>query len=128
MIPVYQDKFLSLDEEGNPQERGNCLQACVASVFELPLEKVPHFVSYDNWWGMFTQWLEQYNITLVRSDVRAWDTYYIRTGKSPRGDFYHAVVYHGMDMVHDPHPDGTGLDGDDDQSSYLFVVKDPASQ
>jgi len=28
---------------------GNCLQACVASLCELPLEDIPQFITFENW-------------------------------------------------------------------------------
>jgi hypothetical protein len=43
------------------------------------------------------------------------ETECLATGKSPRGEWCHTVVGKLVDfnfiMVHDPHPDGTGLDG-----------------
>ena len=38
--------------------RGNCLPACIASVLELPLEAVPHFVLEDDWVGALQTFLE----------------------------------------------------------------------
>lgn len=37
--------------------------------------------------------------------------YWIASGKSPRGDFDHCVIYRGAVREHDPHPDGTFLGG-----------------
>jgi len=41
----------------------------------------------------------------------AWQPlgYCILAGKSPRGDFAHAVVGWGMQVVHDPHPSRAGI-------------------
>jgi hypothetical protein len=34
-------------------QKGNCLQCCIASILNLPLNKVPHFVQlYNNNWGL----------------------------------------------------------------------------
>lgn len=41
MIPVYQTVV--------ERHKGDCLRACVASMFELKIEQVPHFVLYKNW-------------------------------------------------------------------------------
>ena len=46
MKPVYQTIF--------GKENGNCLQAVVASVLELPLDEVPHFISFGD------EWLDSY--------------------------------------------------------------------
>jgi hypothetical protein len=40
---------------------GNCLQACVASVFELPMDEVPHFLGEhgSEWFSALDRWLAQ---------------------------------------------------------------------
>jgi hypothetical protein len=37
--------------------KGDCLRACVASMFELEIEQVPHFVLYKDWFNVFYQFL-----------------------------------------------------------------------
>ena len=50
MIPVYQTIIGRADDGSAP---GNCMQAVVASLLELPLDEVPHFLLYgDRWWEM----------------------------------------------------------------------------
>lgn len=54
----------------------------------------------------------------------------IAAGKSPRGEWYHSVVGtivdgHNFELLHDPHPDGTGLDGLP-VSLEFFVPLNPA--
>lgn len=58
------------------------------------------------------------------------DVLCIACGKSPRGNWQHAVV--GVikagfvfEMIHDPHPDGTGLDGNPEYLEF-FVALDPS--
>lgn len=41
MKPVNQTQFKPPD--------GDCLSACIASILELPLNKVPNYIAYDNW-------------------------------------------------------------------------------
>ena len=55
---------------------GNCLEACFASVLEVPLDVVPHRPSgapdpmVDDWWfNTFVPWLEQFGVGFV---CRAW--------------------------------------------------------
>ncbi len=132
MIPVLQDKFTpaGIDSVENLSggQRGNCLQACVASIFELPLNAVPHFVSRDNWWGEFTKWLSKYNIQVMQLKIQPWNCWSIAIGKSPRGGFTHGVVCApDGTLAHDPHPDSTYLDGEI-QGYYIFMVKDPSIQ
>ena len=50
--------------------------------------------------------------------------YYVLSGKSPRGTFYHSVVARAGHVVHDPHPSGVGLceSTDDDPRTVGFLV------
>lgn len=105
--------------------RGNCLQAAVASLFELSLSEVPHFVAEDDWWGCLADWLDVRGLTPVyvpHSDVMPWGVPYLAIGDSPRGDYSHVVIEVENELVHDPHPDGTGL-RDFRKGIYLFVPK-----
>lgn len=47
-------------------------------------------------------------------------------GKSPRGDWDHCVVYQNGDMVHDPHPDKTGIE--DKKDVMVLVSIDPGKK
>lgn len=138
MKPVHQTLFRAdqADTEGDDFQRGNCLQAAIASVFELPLEDVPHFVGHEDWWGELERWLRGRNIAVMwlpreqfaNATMHApWGAFMLATGKSPRGDYKHVVVWHDFEMAHDPHPSGDGLDGDP-EGFYYFIVADPAKQ
>lgn len=112
---------------------GNCLQAAVASLLDLPLDAVPHFVACrdpgESWWrdlrrfmrgrgdDIFyvpvddpgaAEWLAQLRERMRTGGVAP---YVLASGKSPRGDFQHAVVWNLLDgrLAHDPHPSGDGL-------------------
>jgi hypothetical protein len=37
--------------------RGNCFAACLASLFEVPLDEVPGFVEDASWWYQATDWV-----------------------------------------------------------------------
>ena len=124
MIPVLQTKF----GNGEGEAAGNCLQAALASLFDLPLDSVPHFVAEpgSRWWSAMQEWLLREHSCFVvwasREQCPPFDmheSYYLQVGKSPRGDFNHIIVARNGELAHDPHPDGTGLvevTGD-----YLFV-------
>lgn len=115
MIPVDQTIFGD-GENGRPV--GNCWQACVASLLDLPLDKVPHFaLECPNLWFMSTRlfviehsgfdlgcYIPDFPITFPGGCV-------IGTGRSPRGNFNHAVILDGVcgEMIHDPHPSRDGL-------------------
>lgn len=104
--------------------KGNCFQACVASILELPLEQVPNFCQDDpeGWWDQFRDWLVQYELCPVCVTVPPqWQgegelplselprTYYILSGKSPRGDHLHSIVVYEGESAHDPHRSDRGL-------------------
>ena len=110
MIPVMQTVF---------GDNGNCMQACVASLLELPLEDVPQFLIHGQFLAL-ERYLKQFDIRPVGYPVgtcRAHNVYYIGTGMSSRGR-RHAVICKDLLMVHDPHPDGTGID--DPDIDYFF--------
>ena len=48
--------------------------------------------------------------------------YWIATGKSPRGDFNHSVIYYKDKLFFDPHPDNTGLDGEPKECTILYPL------
>lgn len=115
MIPVMQTIFRSEHEQP-----GNCVQACVASLLELPLEAVPHFFkdadesNYHKGWFLFDEWFGQFGIyprhvDLSSSTGCAWDFPHLAAGPSPRG-IEHQVIRKGFEIIHDPHPDGGGVD------------------
>lgn len=93
---------------------GDCFRAAVASVMELPLDGVPHFMLFgDKWLDAFFMWMEErgfsVSFTTDAFDVPT-DTFYLLTGKSPRGDFKHTVVARNSETLHDPHPMGGGVE------------------
>lgn len=97
MTQVEQQVMAVFDEYGDNVQRGDCMRASVASLFELPLEDVPHFVEADDWWGEWTRWLEQRGLRIANAFYRVddadptrltgWpgDVYWLATVKSPRG-------------------------------------------
>jgi hypothetical protein len=156
MKPVYQTRFGS-----NPDAPGNCFAACIASIFECSIVDLPSEVeivekikkdnenwnrwtdrykngrSWELWWLALQSWLEQRNLFAI--DIHKpppeleSDTYLVLTAKSPRGAFYHSVVSVGFsnEIIHDPHPDNTGLIFEDDAfpSLYtIFAVLDPGKK
>ncbi len=126
MIPILQDRT----EAG----AGNCLQACLASVLELPLDAVPDFVASGanpDWFEDLRRWLHAragLDALLLRLDgARSFTKpagLFIATG--PTAQFgLHSVVCEDDRVVHDPHPSRPPLLSVD----YLIVmtVRDPAA-
>lgn len=117
--------------------KGNCFQACVASVFDCPLSEVPNFFedasSSDATWtqkqwedvlsfakthGRKAFWLDpdlEEDLEFIKL-LEAGDLYYIAFGLSPRGSYGHCVVMHKGKYVHDPMNDKF-LSG----APYLYV-------
>jgi len=117
VIPVDQTRF------GSPG--GNCLAACVASLLELPLADVPQ-LGPTTWLDDLGAWLLKRGLYPICFKIDApWRPtgLYILAGKSPRGDFLHAVVARGDEVVHDPHPSRAGVLSHVDVT--LFVPIDP---
>lgn len=105
MRPVDQTVF------GVPD--GNCFPACLASILHIPLNDIPSFCKYTDWWERFSQWLSYrgyYAIPITYNEESDIPGFHILSGKSPRGDFQHSVVAMGNDIVHDPHPSRAGIE------------------
>jgi hypothetical protein len=144
MIPIEQTTLGG--DSTMPGVRGDCLRACVASVFELPIEDVPHFVAEDDWWNAWRRWTEDRGFILGNAFHSFEDDdptnlnghpsegiYWIATVKSPRlvkedgTPGLHVVVMRGGELAWDPHPgpkkgEHLGFVG----HGYLFVAPDPA--
>ncbi|MEW5810297.1 MAG: hypothetical protein AB1925_12670 [Actinomycetota bacterium] len=122
-----------------PTEVGDCWRACIAGVTGVPIAQVPHFVGdhYDadtaaaeidpessaRWFEATQQWLiERFNHVCLyyaspaaryphnRPEPSAYPLV-LWSGQSPRGDWKHVVIAEdtGERMIHDPHPDRTGV-------------------
>ena len=130
---------LTVAEHGH----GNCYQATLACLLNLPMHKVPDFALWFNkpvlknynWFNLTQDWLREYHqvkeasaplLTQYHRGTRKefpadfLNIPYMVSGKSPRGNFYHVVIYMNGEMIHDVHPDGTGvIIGTDVDCSYL---------
>ncbi|MCU1441091.1 MAG: hypothetical protein JWP85_2088 [Rhodoglobus sp.] len=120
---------------------GNCLQTAVASLLDLPVEAVPHFVAEEDWWGAVIAWVRASGLRLTmfeeRFNVEASyaggylataplaaapdDVLMLAGGMAARG-FRHVVLWQHGHLVHDPHPSGTGLTGEPDSLWRIEVA------
>ncbi len=119
MKPVPQTRLSDNDNK----IYGNCWEACLASLLEIPIEDVPELNAGDpedteGLWVLNTNtWLATRGLmflefpSLPPDDYAHMgiDTYHIIIGPSPRKNGSHAVVGRNGKIVHDPHPDKTGL-------------------
>ena len=98
---------------------GNCLQACLAALLEVPLGHVPNFSESkaETWTEEACHWAARHGFEFLdfkrkaAGDSVSWfgAGYYIASGPSPRGDWQHSCIYHGTELAHDPHPQGGGI-------------------
>ena len=115
---VAQVGIVLVDQTRFGGEDGNCLAACLATLLRLDINEVPGFFSDDE-----GTWREKMGAWLV---ARGWGHLCITgappkmlgpalsivSGKSPRGDWLHATVWRGCELLHDPHPSRAGLVGE----------------
>lgn len=147
MIPVHQTTFYDPDAPPDKQ-RGNCLTAVVASLLELPIEDVPNFVQDDvdhegdpdwDWWTTLHRFItergyQMHYLAVPGGPPSAFPLpkpgeHYAVIGLSPRGPqglIHHIVIHRDGQMVHDPHPDGTGLVKITD--SYHWTIREPTDE
>ena len=100
----------------------DCFQACIASLFELPLDGVPHFAKEqrEEWQDGVNDWLAERGFYLLRvADERQLHGHYMAVG--PVSGFVnfgqHSVIRRYGRLWHNP--DGTERDV---ESGHLFVV------
>jgi hypothetical protein len=117
-------------------EHGNCLQACLASILELPLEDcVDVNDSPDElWFEDLQRWLAEFGLSpiLLPFDFNLrmafTDGVFYRTLLIAIGDVRgrpHACVFKGDILVHDPHPQRNGFDSKPTHALF-FCALDPA--
>lgn len=108
---------------------GNCVQASLASILNLPLSEVPHFLEVadrpEEWELAFMDWLEERGVGFIRREGEwIFDGYYLASGPSPRG-VSHMVVYHDGKLAHDPHPSRAGIL--EVKRTWVLAPLDPAA-
>ncbi len=118
MKPVFQNVL-----HDPPKSYGNCYQAALSSLMELPMDIIPHFAAmsddeWSSWQGKLRHWFENFGFKYMGTgrpethDLASFegvDGYVIVGGLSPRGNWNHAVIYHKGVLVHDPHPSQAGI-------------------
>lgn len=122
-----------------PESVGDCFRCCIASILELPPAEVPHiyegegFLDESGKIGMrrLQEWLEPRGLHFLEVEwevehLKSWREllafHHTMSGTSPRGH-RHAVVGFGGEMVHDPHPDRTGIAPDDGKYLIGMIVR-----
>ena len=107
MIRILQTKF------GSPG--GNCHQAALASLLEMPLSAVPDFCNLyeDDWDIQENKWLIAHGLFSLHARLDddsslEWFTDHVPAIVSVKSlttaGALHSVIYHKGHVVHDPHP------------------------
>ena len=131
MRPVDQE-FLNRPEIG---QHGDCQRAVIASLLELPIADVPHFLQLSGgdpvgYWVRLQTFCRSYGTAYLTVPARSGSEFYGDdgniyheiSGPSPRGSGLHAVVGCNGQIVYDPHPSRAGLAGDSSQWEYGYLV------
>jgi hypothetical protein len=125
---------------------GDCQRAVIASLLDLPIQEVPHFLGESKndavgYWTLLQKFLRDkgyaWLVVPAKSGAAFFGAeeesiYHEISGPSPRGScLTHAVVGCDGKIVFDPHPSNAGLVGDPSEWEYAYLVKtceDTASQ
>lgn len=115
---------------------GDCMRACVASILDLHISEVPHFLRESKgdpegfWNGIYdfceARGLGYLPVQAEFNPTRAADFggYHIIGGPSPRGGgLLHAVVGFNGAIAFDPHPSKAGLAGAPKSWTFDYVVR-----
>ena len=133
MTPQKQ-QFTHEPERG---QYGDCKRAVIASLLDLNIEEVPHFLRDANgepekYWVGLQSFLRSKGLSFLVTRARSGSAFYGDdepvyheiSGPSPRSaGRFHSVVGCDGAIVFDPHPDGTGLAGDPSDWEFGYLVK-----
>ena len=131
MIPVFQTKFGGSDEP--EEDQGDCMRACLASIFEIPLVEAPDFagrIRGGGWFFQLQKWLGERNLAVLMLPSPAKDVplgYAMAAVESETlkpGDGHMIVVSSGQ-LAHDPNPNAKRHPDEYDVKEYwAFTVRD----
>lgn len=93
-----------------PEERGDCVPACIASILGLPLNAIAN-THGEGWWDRLQEEVAKHGYCLAQLDVQLEPPpgYWIAAVPSlnlpadPDGkEAWHSVIARGYDLIHDP--------------------------
>jgi hypothetical protein len=117
MIPVDQEFFYDTDEINDGSKIGDCVRAVTASILELSIKEVPHFVKDQpgsDWYDTWEKFMIDRGITPILL-AGPWVVtpkpvgYYLASGPVKRGGKHIVIMWDGK-VAHDPHPSRAGLE------------------
>lgn len=126
-------------------ETGNCGEACIASILEIPIEGIPMLHNPNDpkdghtYCKNLRKFLHQFGLSYIDVAMREGcdpkdffkDCWILATGPSPRGTeewHRHAVVWRNGKVVHDPHPSGDGLKEIDFYGAFIELAPEKHAQ
>ena len=131
MTPITQE-FLHDPDNG---VYGDCQRAVIASLLNLPISEVPHFLADGEgdavkFWEGLQKFLGKHGYAWFTVPARSGGAffghdggvYHEISGPSPRGEFLHAVIGLDGNVVFDPHPSRAGLCGDPSEWVHGYLV------
>ena len=109
MKPVFQTKFGGSD--ALLMEQGNCLQACLASLLEIPLEEAFDIRPYPDgeWQILLDDWFGRFGLYFLSVEYNAgiyYPAYTLLGGLHRPTGIPHVIVCKDGQFVHDPIPGG----------------------
>jgi len=132
MIKVYQ----TIVDKGY----GNCMQAVVASLLELPLDDVPHFLLKKNLgsYGMFKFFREwgfdpcyfnrgKYDTEFMRKIAKfdgGVDGYFYAKSQTFENTWHAIIVDENLNVVHNPNPNQKAMKLSPDDIEGIYVMHD----
>lgn len=109
---------------------GDCLAACIASILECSLDRLPNPCG-DNWWSEWTKFLAGHGLRILGKgrSLYYWDSYWIGVVASLNFEGRnHAVVMYDNRLVHDPNISSakryTELNYRDCVDGYSLILSD----
>ena len=146
MIKIEQTSLGGIDRPIS--EQGNCFQACLASILEMPLEQAFDCIPYDQpqdhtcgekfegqlWYVEFEKWLASFGLGCIYLEwkpttpaITQLTGYHIAEVKSStlKNGETHCVVIRNGELAHDPNPNSK-VNGDDLLGVYILVPLDIA--
>lgn len=131
MIPI---RFHDQSRMGGPDspvtERGNCDKTCLATLIGCDPSEIPDYqeLNGDAWWKERDSFLHSrgFHIITFGGLIGSVGGLCIAAGKSPRGEYNHAVLARvtgeHVEFIHDPHPSRAFLDGAPTTFDFVFRV------
>ncbi len=120
------------------EQQGNCFQACVATVLQMPLEEAYDcrgIQDEDDWLADFNKWLERYGLGCIYifgdkdkpmkvTECRGLCIGEFMSKTLYQGERHVVVLRNHFEVFHDPNPNAKGRMGDF-QGVYIFIPLEP---